>query len=958
MFIQEKPGIALLFLLAISGFIWAQPVDVFIGSDTRVNSATSSPTPYGTHHENLRQQYLYLGSEITAGEGEIGDIESIAFYVQDLNKCMAMTEYTIKIKSTELSSFSSAPIDADGYQTVWYKESYTPVEGWNTHVFSEPFEWDGLSNIIIDIDAKINDTDAAQNASVLYSSVSGTSLRYPDSSTDAGSYSGNATVSSQRANAHFTIRSAPPNIQPNPARINLPGDGHLAKNHTDLKWQTGGRYATGYRISIGTDGGGVVPPTNVISDHDLGLTTTYSHPEPLRHSTTYYWQIVPYNGNAAAENPAIWSFTTNTPLSGTFVIGNGGDYENFTDAITDLNFHEVQVGGGGVTYNVIPAVYNESVPPITSTGSEADPIVIQKIAGSSSNPVLRSPISSSDHVLLLEGVDHVTIDGIDVQNAGKGFEIAGVDGGGCSNITFNNCTISELSYPRTGISFDPSGNNYNNITIQNNNFSNCSRGIRLRSSNYGVVIDSNIFTDISTSGIVVSTMENLTVTNNTVSFVDGGGSSDKRGLHLYGGTSVAGISAMVSGNTISGGLNNPFYYPWGSLWGMDIGGGSYQIFENEISDLRTNGNSPFYGIDIGGSGSIHSNVITNNSMQNSFDGIIARTGVEIYNNRIFDNEITSSRAEKLRAITVWDNNSPIYNNLIYDLRNSLGTASPQIIGIEVRRLSNGPRLQQIYYNTINLDATGAEDNFSTAAVYSEANSFVTDLKNNILVNKSIPGSSGLVAAIWLADSDWEQIDPGSDKNIYYTAGTAQTPIVKIGDSAFQTIAAYKSAAGGRDENSYYEDVPFVSSTIPYDMHILTDVPTNVEGNAIPILARNLHIDFDIDGNSRDQVYPDIGACEGDYLPAPGAPSVSIMRAGQYIQINWDAVPYATGYKVYVSTDPVSFPEDPVATVSTPGYSHLMDDQGQLFFQVTSVVDTGSSGRKTGETHPALNRTTD
>ena len=37
------------------------------------------------------------------------------------------------------------------FQQVAHITGYTPVIGWNTHTFSTPFLWDGLSNIIINI---------------------------------------------------------------------------------------------------------------------------------------------------------------------------------------------------------------------------------------------------------------------------------------------------------------------------------------------------------------------------------------------------------------------------------------------------------------------------------------------------------------------------------------------------------------------------------------------------------------------------------------------------------------------------------------------------------------------------------------------------------------------------------------------------------------------------------------
>ncbi len=935
--------ILLFLLVAGTGYIWAQPVDVIIGTGTTSNSATGSPSPYGTYHKNFRQQYLYLSDEITNGGGVVGDISSVAFYVQDLNNCIAMSDYSIRIKQTDLNTFSTAPFETGEYQTVWYQESFMPVEGWNTHIFNTPFEWDGLSNIIVDIVTTIIDGDATQNASVHYTSMSGTALRYNHNSNDAESFTGNGSVSAWRANAHFTIAPATPDIPPNPAISPFPGNGDLAKNYTNYSWFTGGNYATGYRISIGTDGGGVATPTNIISNHDLGLTYEYTHHQPLQHSTTYYWQIVPYNGTASAFNCPIWSFTTNTPLSGNYVIGTGGDYDTFTDAINDLNFHEIQIGGGGVYFDVIPALYQEDIPPLTTTGYADAPIVIQKQSSSRLNPEIRPLSGGQNHGLRLEGISYITIDGINVSYAYNAFDNQPGNAVTCSNITIQNSTISNTSSGGIGIFFHTSGT-WHNVTIQNNAVINAPTSISLTSTNSNTIIDSNTLSYISGTGISLSYTSNATITNNELSFVNSGGSSTKHGVAINafsGGGTISNQTGVVAGNIISGGHNNPWAYPWGTFYAMNISGGDdsyYQVYNNEISNLSTNSNSPLIAIDYWcKDGEVHSNVITNNVSARDFTGIRVGYEAAVYNNKIYDNAVENANSGRgLEAINVSSSgNSPIYNNLIYDLRND-GPSVPQIIGIKVRQSAAATYGQQIYYNTLYLDAESAQENFSTAGIYSDNNRSVLEMKNNIVINKSVSGSEGIAAAIWLNESGWEQIDNATDKNIYYTEGTDQSPIIRIEDEVYPTLAAYKAASEGKDAGSYHEDVPFLSGSSPYDLNIMPNVPTNVEGNAIPIQSLELQIGFDHDNAPRDASNPDIGAFEGDYLPAPDAPHLTIQRGAEFIEIQWDAVANATAYKVYVSEDPDTFPEEPFVTVDSPGYSHPIEEHSRLFFRVTSL----------------------
>ncbi|HLN54019.1 MAG TPA: choice-of-anchor J domain-containing protein [Lentimicrobium sp.] len=77
---------------------------------------------------------------------------------------------------------------------------------------------------------------------------------------------------------------------------------------TILNWSapTTGGAPTGYRVYLGTDN----PPTNVANGVDVGMATTYDPNPDLLYASTYYWQIVPYNGTGSATGSPVWSFST------------------------------------------------------------------------------------------------------------------------------------------------------------------------------------------------------------------------------------------------------------------------------------------------------------------------------------------------------------------------------------------------------------------------------------------------------------------------------------------------------------------------------------------------------------------------------------------------------------------------------------------------------------------------
>jgi len=77
-----------------------------------------------------------------------------------------------------------------------------------------------------------------------------------------------------------------------------------------LSWSAGplGGIPSGYKLYLGTDGGGTSAPTNLVNG-TLQTASSYAS-SMLNYSTTYYWQIIPTNSLGDAPSCPIWSFTT------------------------------------------------------------------------------------------------------------------------------------------------------------------------------------------------------------------------------------------------------------------------------------------------------------------------------------------------------------------------------------------------------------------------------------------------------------------------------------------------------------------------------------------------------------------------------------------------------------------------------------------------------------------------
>ncbi len=115
---------------------------------TSPTTSTASSNPYYRTFENRRTQYVILASEITAA-GFDQTLTSLSFQVTAAASPNNLDEFTMKLghtTNTNASTLFTGPLT-----TVYGPVDYIPVVGTNTHVFNEPFVWDGVSNLVIEI---------------------------------------------------------------------------------------------------------------------------------------------------------------------------------------------------------------------------------------------------------------------------------------------------------------------------------------------------------------------------------------------------------------------------------------------------------------------------------------------------------------------------------------------------------------------------------------------------------------------------------------------------------------------------------------------------------------------------------------------------------------------------------------------------------------------------------------
>ncbi len=410
---------------------------------------------------------------------------------------------------------------------------------------------------------------------------------------------------------------------------------------------------------------------------------------------------VDLTGAAFPLTGTINSYRVLGTISGTKTVGaSGADYTTLTDAIAALNNAELN-GALTILINADYANTGETFP-ITieaNSGSSATNTISIKPAGSTTPSFSGSSASS---IIKINGADYVTIDGsntalspngtdksLTISNTSTATSTAAIwvvslgTGAGSTNVTIKNCNISAGSNSvistfgifagGTSISTSGTGDDNDNLTINNNTITKAYYGVYARASATGMnnslmitqnTIGSGTATDYVTyRGVDITNTPSATVAQNEIFNLQLSTSVSNSGIEL--GTGVT--DASISRNSIHGlrSLSTSGYGTYGINISSTTTSG-ISIENNFIYDLITDGDgtsttfNPF-GIRITG-GTNHKVYYNSVNLTGSFQNVTtadycaalmvtssSATGLDIRNN-IFSNSMTGGAGTKAFAI--------------------------------------------------------------------------------------------------------------------------------------------------------------------------------------------------------------------------------------------------------------------------------------------------------------------
>ena len=182
-----------------------------IGTGT-TTTAVSGITPYGSNYEGSRQQYLIRASELQAANLRAGNLTSLSFSVTGLGTgTYSQNNFTIKLAHTANTTLASAygtPVGA--FTTVYGPATQAlPAMGLNAYTFATPFNWDGTSNILVDI---CHDNDPTATCSSCFSSNSTVAYSTTSFNSVWGSYADNAASCGVQASNTISTYVNRPNM--------------------------------------------------------------------------------------------------------------------------------------------------------------------------------------------------------------------------------------------------------------------------------------------------------------------------------------------------------------------------------------------------------------------------------------------------------------------------------------------------------------------------------------------------------------------------------------------------------------------------------------------------------------------------------------------------------------------------------------------------------------------------
>lgn len=582
---------------------------------------------------------------------------------------------------------------------------------------------------------------------------------------------------------------------------------------------------------------------------------------------------------------------TSTATSGGFtgVLNSGA-------ANTSVTLNNNQIGNGSGNAITFSAATSGTVIGVSSTGGTNTCALsmtgntfqgfIHSVTGSSSHTYLNSTATTFS-----QNISNNQFVNLSVNTSGNiTFVVNAPTLPASGSMTINNnAIVTAFAKPNTGgsVTFyasNASSPNGTTVSLSNNNLSNIS------------LVGTTGFIGINnTDGASSSSGPTKTINGNTLSSISTTGSGSINLITC----NFAGANSSVSNNTISS-IN------WGAaVTGMSLGAnnqGTLTANGNTINNVATStGAVTGLSSAVPAACTISQNTISNltTSGASTATGItLSSTTPSVFGNKIY--AISANNAGgSVNGITVSGGTTvSVYNNLIGGLTAPLASSGTDVIrGINITS-STATSVVRIYYNTVYLNATSSGANFGTSGIFHTASGTATtaslDMRNNIIINESVAGGTGLTVAYRRSGTALNNFSSVSNRNLLFAGIASPTNVLfNDGTSSQVSLANYQAAVTPREFNSITGEsfsysspgsffISLTGSSSDY-LRPVAGITTLVESAAEPISVPAITTDYagairaGNFGYSGTGTAPDLGAFEFQgSSPAPQVTFNSIV----------------------------------------------------------------------------------
>ncbi len=394
----------------------------------------------------------------------------------------------------------------------------------------------------------------------------------------------------------------------------------------------------------------------------------------------------------------------------------------------------------------------------------------------------------------------------------------------------------------------------------------------------------------------------------------------------------------------------------------------YGIYDISSPTVETFSNNRIFNLTHAGTGIVYgiyaftttgTRLVTNNTISsltgnggNVIGLLMTSSSPTITRNRIYSLRSNGTTTGTVFGISLTSVGTAGFANIANNLIDSL--VAPNYSGTTdaIRGISSTIAIAtsnlRIYYNTIRLNASSVGANFFSSAVFFTGNATATtaalDLRNNILINNSIPNGTGNAVALRSSATTIANYASTSNNNLFY-AGTpsAANLIYHNGTNGDSTITLFKARLATFEQTSFTENPTFISlvGASPDYLHLDLSTPTRCESGGANIAGFTTDADNVIrqgnPGYTGAGSAPDIGADEGDFT------GILMVLDSINVDQNTAAVPvnstnqHIVAVRVYTSNsfNPLSLTSIKLNTLGTTNTNDIQN--ARVYFTGTSPV---------------------